>query len=570
MGERFRLLGAGRHGSDERQQTLAAVVDWSYDLLFEDERRLFERVSVFVGGWTLDAAERVCASPDLPEGDIADLLGRLVDKSLVVLDRTGASPRYRLLQTLADYARDRLAERGETRAVRDRHLAWVADMADAAEPGTRGAEQLGWFARLASELPNIEAALQWATAMRKPDLGCRIIAGIAWFAYLSGLHEPVYRHALAVLALPDHAGPDRPVALAWASRLGAAQPGTERLGDEAIDEAMRLGDHRVIGIVAALRAFALVSINADLDRAAQLLALSRDHYEQIGERWGLAQFAMLDGLIALARKEPGRATVCFTRARDLFGELGDGILVGISEIRLGETAEWLGDLATAEAAARAHLERLERGGSARQSGMFYGKSAWLACVRGDLDRAVELAGRALAGWQDRSSPMLVAWTAFVFGVAASAAGDLDEATMQLTRARDLHRMVGTAREIAIDESHLGLVAEAAGRMDEAVAHHGEAIRNAAVAGDPWTIVRVWEACASTHAARGEGDEAAELVGAAAAIRDTANLVPTVGEATVLADARRRALELIGEPAFAAAAARGATRGGERARDRARR
>ena len=162
LDDRFRVLTGGSRTAFARHQTLRAVVDWSHDLLFDDERRLFARLAVFTGGCGLEAVESVCADEALDRVDILDLLSRLVDKSLVVaeFDESG-DVRYSQLQTLWEYGRERLAASGEADAVRDRHAQWYLSLSQQVRQGLRGEQGLVWLARIAAELPNLRGALDW-------------------------------------------------------------------------------------------------------------------------------------------------------------------------------------------------------------------------------------------------------------------------------------------------------------------------------------------------------------------------------------------------------------------------
>ncbi len=164
LDDRFRLLTGGSRTALPRQQTLRALIDWSYDLLSEPERVLLLHLSVFVGGWTLEAAEAVC--PDL---DVLDLLAQLVNKSLVIADEQGGQVRYRLLETVRQYARDRLFESGEMTAVRDRHLDYFLRLAEEAEPGLRGGAAFDWIERLEPDDDNFRAATEWGQERRPED-----------------------------------------------------------------------------------------------------------------------------------------------------------------------------------------------------------------------------------------------------------------------------------------------------------------------------------------------------------------------------------------------------------------
>ncbi len=172
--DRFHLLTGGSRTALPRQQTLRALVDWSYDLLDGREQALLRRLSVFVGGWNLAAAESVGAGADITDWDVLDLLTSLVDKSLVVYDedeREAGESRYRLLETVRHYAADKLDESGEDGAARDRHRDWFLRLAEEAEPKIEGPDQVRWLDRLEGEHTNLRAALDWCLARNADGAG---------------------------------------------------------------------------------------------------------------------------------------------------------------------------------------------------------------------------------------------------------------------------------------------------------------------------------------------------------------------------------------------------------------
>jgi non-specific serine/threonine protein kinase len=195
LDDRFRLLTGGQRTALRRQQSLGATLDWSYGLLDPAEQLLLDRLSIFAGGWTLDAAEAVCADGVEPLGgsqgwEIPDHLDALVNKSLALLEDAGAGwdhERYRLLETVREYGAARLRARGEeVSQVRDRHLAWCVALAEAFAPRLTGQEQRRWLARLEAEHDNLRAALTWARERGGSDEGLRL-AGALWrFWYLRG------------------------------------------------------------------------------------------------------------------------------------------------------------------------------------------------------------------------------------------------------------------------------------------------------------------------------------------------------------------------------------------------
>ena len=184
----FHLLTGGGRTALPRHQTLKALVDWSYDLLSEKERRLLCRLSVFAGSWTLEAAEAVCACPadrnPLPAEEILDLLGQLVDKSLVSLqDGQGVEPRYRMLEMIRQYAHHRLLEGDGDEALREQHLAYYVELAQQAELHLRGKGQRGWLDRLDADLDNIRLALGWAMS-DDIDKGLQLATALQWFWHM--------------------------------------------------------------------------------------------------------------------------------------------------------------------------------------------------------------------------------------------------------------------------------------------------------------------------------------------------------------------------------------------------
>jgi predicted ATPase len=161
-------------------------VDWSHHLLPERERVLFRRLSVFRGGWSLDAAEQVCSDAEIASSDVLELLGNLVDRSLVVADhRHGA--RFRMLETLRHYGRERLNDAGEADRVAHAHARHFTEVAERGEPKLRGPDQGRWLRWLADERDNLRAALARCLdiAEADPDLGLRLVAALGWFWYFA-------------------------------------------------------------------------------------------------------------------------------------------------------------------------------------------------------------------------------------------------------------------------------------------------------------------------------------------------------------------------------------------------
>ena len=179
LDQRFRLLTGGSRTALPRQQTLRSLIDWSYDLLNEPEKALLCRLSVFAGGWTLEAAEQVCAGDVVEEWEVLDLLTSLCDKSLVVAEPSGTTTRYRILETVRQYARDRMLENGDGAVYRDRHLAFFLALAEEMEPQINSPRMKEILDRFEGELDNFRTALEWSgDAPTHAELGLRLILEI--------------------------------------------------------------------------------------------------------------------------------------------------------------------------------------------------------------------------------------------------------------------------------------------------------------------------------------------------------------------------------------------------------
>jgi non-specific serine/threonine protein kinase len=360
LDDRFRLLTGGSRTALPRQQTLRATLDWSYELLGEPERVLFHRLSVFAGGWTLEAAEAVCAGEGIAPEEVLDLLAGLVNKSLVSLEEGGVADRYRLLETMRQYARERLVAAGEAGALRDRHLAWYLGVAEQTEwPWPLRHEQAAWLGRLEVEQENMRVALAWGGAeVGRRELGLRLAAALCgwWFTrgrgsegrrWLEDLLEgagaaaPAVRaRAVAVLSFLSWNAGDYARALALAEAAHALSSG--------------IGDRRqAAGALGAQGQQALYL--GDYTRAAatfeQLLAVSKELGDLGGVGWSWCHL----GIIAHLQGDYERGAALYEQSLALLREVGDSFGVGNQLANLANVARDLGDF---ERAGRLHRESL--------------------------------------------------------------------------------------------------------------------------------------------------------------------------------------------------------------------
>jgi predicted ATPase len=243
LDDRFRLLTGGSRTALPRHRTLRAMVDWSWELLTDAERVVLRRLSVFAGGASLEAAERVCAGDLVDVYEVLDLLSALTEKSLLVASSDGA-PRYRMLGTIKEYGAARLAEAGESDLARQAHLACFTELAETAEPHLRRTEQLEWLAVLKAEHDNIVSAMRGALAAGDAHAAMRLAAASGWYWWLVGRKAEGMELITAAIDLPGEV-PDeiRAVVYALTSMFVTSGPGDVPEAAEWIHKAYEFGEH---------------------------------------------------------------------------------------------------------------------------------------------------------------------------------------------------------------------------------------------------------------------------------------------------------------------------------------
>lgn len=400
LDDRFSLLTAGSRTAISRHQTLRATIDWSYDLLTKPERSLLRRLSVFVGGFMLEAVEAVC-SQGMKGRNILDLLGRLVDKSLVIVeaDSDASGTRYRLLETIRQYALEKLVETGEATLIRDQHLDFYLSLAENLEPHI-GHESVIWISRLDKELDNIRAAMEWSTNSGKAVDALRMAGSLAyfwfyWFARGNLLSEWQHRIQLA-LSRPE--GKERTLARAKAlNALGFLYwadmyPIDRRLElEEALSIGRELGDPW--NTATALRYLGLLaSMQGNYVEARSLLEQSLEIWRSMGPeaRRGVSWTLTFLGDVALNQNESNEARSIFEESVTILREIGDKNLLAYSVRRLGLLAWREKDYRNAIALCKESLSLNRELGDPRGVLACLAAFADIAVVQGKFERGVTL------------------------------------------------------------------------------------------------------------------------------------------------------------------------------------
>jgi predicted ATPase/class 3 adenylate cyclase len=352
LDDRFRLLTGGSRTGLPHHQTLRATVEWSYDLLPPLERTLFQRLSVFAGGFPLEAVETVCASKEIPAEEMLDLLAHLVDKSLVVTEGGDDDFRYHMLETIRLYGRDRLVESGEAEQVRGRHLAWCWDLAERAEPELYGPNLGIWLDRLERDHDDMRVALRWATGDEGDvEFGLRLAGALVRFWELHGYLGEGRAWLAGALSRDGSTTPRvRAKALYGAAVLAFTQGDYDQAAGLA-EEALRLyreaaNQH---GVALALNLVGVVARNqGDYARAAALLEESVAIARGLEDRWPLGEALNMLGVLARRQRDHARAKALLTEALALWRAVGDKDGLATCLGHLGVIARTEGDYARAQ------------------------------------------------------------------------------------------------------------------------------------------------------------------------------------------------------------------------------
>ena len=343
----LKLLATDDRTATAKQRTLRGTLDWSHELLDESERMLFARLAVFAGGWALEAAEMVGAADGIEEGEVLDLLSRLVEKSLVMTEPTEAAEiRYRMLEPVGQYAREKLGESGEIETARRQHAAYFLALAEEAEPELLGPEQRKWFERLETEHDNLRAALGWSLG-RKDELGLRLAGALSRFWYIRGYLSEGRRWLEEGLAVGcgTEFSPERAKALAGAGWLAEA-PGDYVRARAAHEESLsiyrQLGDEK--GVASSLANLGRVALfQGDQEWASELLEESLVLLRESKNEWELSRVLTSIGIIALRRGDHDRAATSFEEALSLHRNTGDVRGVAVALNNLGFAMLFRGD-----------------------------------------------------------------------------------------------------------------------------------------------------------------------------------------------------------------------------------
>jgi predicted ATPase/class 3 adenylate cyclase len=453
LDDRFKLLTGGSRTALPRQQTLRAMIDWGYDLLSEDERTLLRKLSVFAGGWTFEAAEAVYM-----ELDVLNLLTQLVNKSLVTVEEEKGEVRYHLLETVRQYARDKLLEMGEAIRARNSHFNYFSELARTAAPKLESSEALGWVMRLELEYDNIRAALGWglennveAVLRMGPSLlnfwnrrgleeeGRHLISealtrtiklpilegdadrqrklsiGEAWqslamLAYSQGDNARAIESSEQAAALAQEVDNKRLLALALAFQASGKlfigdTEGVQAILERGLAAARASGDKFATGLPLALYGQAIALTTGDYKKAADYINEGEALLQESGNRWEATMALLSTGMMAKFQGHYSEARLQFMACEPLFRDLGDRHRINMVKSELAHIERYEGHYEKAETMYRVTLPEWQRIGHRAAIAHQLECLATIAKVREQGRRAARLFGAAEALRERINIPM---------------------------------------------------------------------------------------------------------------------------------------------------------------------
>lgn len=397
LDDRFSLLTAGSRTAIPRHQTLRATIDWSHDLLTEPERTLFRRLSVFAGGFTLETVERVCGE-GMAQGVVLDLLGRLADKSLVIVEplATSQGTRYRLLETLRQYGLEKLIAAGEAPTLRQRHLEFYMELAEEAEGHLFRQDSKVWLSHLESELENLRSAIEWSASAGKADAALRILGALVYFWFSRGFLGSEWNDLVhQALASPE---------------------GSRRTSYRA---------KALNGI--GLTCWEDAQARERLPELSEALSIA----QELGDRWNTAMAMRYLGLLQNIEGNYAAAHPLLEQSLEIWQEIGPAADLerAIGLIFIGDVAINQGQRDRAKSLYEESIAGLERAGDLNWRGYAVRRLGHLAWVEGECERAFRLCKESLDLNMHMADPRGIVACLAGFASIATSAGDYGNAVV---------------------------------------------------------------------------------------------------------------------------------------------
>jgi predicted ATPase/class 3 adenylate cyclase len=450
LDDAFRLLTGGSRTALPRQQTLRAMIDWSYNLLTEEERTALQQLSVFMGGWTLEAAEAVCGNLD-----ILDLLTHLVDKSLVAVDHEhGEEARYYLLETIHQYARDKLLESGDAEVVRAHHLDFFLAFAVDAYSRMDGSEQMAWMKRLGIEQDNLRAAMDWAQESGRAQSGMRLGAALQFFWYGRGYWREGRERLERLLARPEAAEhtTTRALALCVAGFLADWSGDAEAalvLLEESQAISLELGAAGNPTLTRARLSLAVDTIDRDRALAQCLLEENLVLARELGDTWVVGWTFFFRGHMAIRQGDFALARTFYNNSLAQFRKMGNQWSAASAQKSLGVVLYLLEDYSAARSQFEEVIPIYREVGDKFSMAQTLQNLGYVTYQQGAYEEAITFLKESLALFRELERKDMIAWLLGDLGIAFGQQGHRARAAALLSEALPLSREVGYAYITAI-------------------------------------------------------------------------------------------------------------------------
>ena len=593
LDDRFGLLSRGPRTAQPRQQTLAGAIDWSYGLLSDLERAVFRRLSIFAGGFSLEAAEAVTTAPGLDPGDILDLVANLAAKSLVVVTGQGNSQRYRLLETIRAYAADKASGTGEQAELRDRHLAWFLDLAELAEPQLAGPGRGRLMRSLEADQENFRRALDHSVETGAVDRGLRLAAALAPFWTSHGNWKEACGYFEELLQLASDDVPHLGKALVAAGNMFLLR------GDYDRSEALLEGAHtwaraaRDVGILAqSLSGLGYIAFRRSRqDEAEALWAEALDASRKAGDSRVAATVLRSLAISAGARGDQQRCADLLEEGLALASKGRDEQLRRLLLSSAAEMNLWMGRYALARDQYAEALQLADEIGDQSGRASLLADLGWIGFLRGEYDEARTCAAEAVSAAAAADNKRVWAGGLRLMGELSACQGAYQEAHQLLDRSLELARQLAAPAEIAgvlcsqaclaLDQTSFdeagrlveellalkplmhtmrrathcwvqGEVARAKGDMEQAQAHYQTDLTESEASPSPRIQALALRGLADVAIAESDLSRAAALNARSLALRaqiedslGIANSLEGVAAAAIAADGHQRAARLLG-------------------------
>ncbi len=518
----FQLLGAGSRTNLPRHQTLKAAMDWSYDLLSDQERILLRRLSVFAGRFAIEGVEAICVGGGIGADEVLDIFTRLVEKSWVVVEHEGES-RYRLLETVRQYSQDSLRESGEAGRIQEQHRNWYLALAERIEPELLGPDESVWLDCLDLEHDNLRAALQWSLANRETEAELRLAGALGWFWFRRGYWSEGRDRLEGALAR-SQGEPTR----ARARALYRAGFLTWRIGDyrravalseEGLTLCRNVGDRwgaafslQILGSVARYQ--------GDYRRAAALHEEGLSIFRDQGERWGIAFAVSSLGLAAYSQGYYEQAAALYDESLSLFRDLGQKWGTALALHNLGIAKRCQGDYARAVEFHEESLSHFREVGDKLNTSTALDALGRASLYQGDCAHAGVLHNEGLALSRELGDKPGIAYALNSLGTVAVIEGRFPEAAALHEESLGLFRALADSPGIALSLYGLGIAERGRRDYERAVTLLSESLALRAGMGDRLGVAECLEGLAGVACVQHQEERATRLFGAAAVLRHT--------------------------------------------------